>query len=88
MFRGLDEVNCAAVGSQGWSNWAHRCGPCFSSYLADRTFPSSKGLLCTESASEAFWLRVTLAQEQMTGRQAVCPLVGKKARIPLTQCDN
>ena len=40
------------------------------------------------SASEASWLRVHLAQEQMTGRQAVCPLLGNKARIPLTQCDN
>ena len=27
-------------------------------------------------------------QEQMTGLQAACPLLGNKAGIPLTQCDN
>jgi hypothetical protein len=60
----------------------------FSSLLADRTLSSCTGLLCAEPVSEAFWLRVALAQEQMTGRQAVHPLLGNKARIPLTQCDN
>lgn len=77
-----------AVGTQGWSVWARRRDPFFILF-SGRTVPSCKGLLlCTESVSEAFWLRVTLAQEQMTGRQAVCPLLGNKARIPLTQCDN
>lgn len=76
------------VGTQGWSVWARRRDPFFILF-SGRTIPSCKGLLlCTESVSEAFWLRVTLAQEQMTGRQAVCPLLGNKARIPLTQCDN
>lgn len=59
----------------------------FLSCFAGTMLPRSKGLECAESASEILG-EASASTEQMTGRQAVCPLLGNKARIPLTQCDN
>lgn len=60
----------------------------FSLLFCGQTLPSSKGLPCAGSVSGALWRRVAIAREQMTGPQAVCPLLGNKAWILLTQCDN
>lgn len=58
----------------------------FSSEQAGRT-PAAKGF-CAQTLPGGHSGCGSSTREQMTGRQAVCPLLGNKARIPLTQCDN